>query len=80
MTDISRTPVFDANGWCHDMSKAPRDIITLLDLWHVADFRICDAYYCYVYQKWENASFSYADDKFKAWRYPPAPPVGANHE
>lgn len=72
-------PVFDANGWCHDMNAAPRDGKPFLVSWPVLKGK-----------SWfiQAATWSFAHDRFvihwdhddevgpfRAWRPLPLPPV-----
>lgn len=86
MTDTPRTPIFDENGWCHDMSAAP-----LNRALHI--FVPGDDYYRNrgVYSgihvnmgtgpRWMTFGWAIGRDlgpenQPTAWRYPPAPPKG----
>ena len=76
MTDAPRTPVFDANGWCHQMEDAPRDADANLDLWHKKGFRVTEAEFVPRLFGWVGRDSFYDAMNITAWRYPPAPPVG----
>jgi hypothetical protein len=90
MTDTQKpAPVFDANGWCHDMSLAPKG--EPVDLWFTK-YRIPSCFSMKPMIEWglEHWLKDYvwceygADDlepvdrchgEATAWRLPPAPPV-----
>lgn len=69
-------PEFDAHGWCHDMSKAPRDGSRFLAFEADRESRIYECWWQNDFVHWEGWQDDWDNEPNPtAWRPLPLPPV-----